>query len=78
MLRSMAYDDSHFNDAFDGVAAWAWSDNSMIKNKTNNILNLMVTTAKIKNGKLKVKKPIQLTNLKQPGFIVMGYRYCNK
>src|SRR5579885_207175 len=55
--------DTHVNDAFDGIAAWAWTDNSMIPDKTNGILNVMVTVGKIrKNGKLKVRKPIQLTN----------------
>jgi hypothetical protein len=55
--------DTHINDAFDGVAAWAWTDNSMIPDKTNNTLNVMVAVGKNKDGKLKVRDPIQLTDL---------------
>lgn len=55
--------DTHINDAFDGVAAWAWTDNSMIEDKTNNIMNVMVTVGKQNHEKLKLKKPIQLTYL---------------
>lgn len=59
--------DSHFNDAFDNVVAWAWTDNSMIDDKTNGTLNCMVSIGKVdKEGKLKPGKPIQLTNL-NPG-----------
>jgi hypothetical protein len=59
--------DSHFNDAFDGVSAWAWTDNSMIKDKTNGTLNVMVAIGKLNHeGKLKIREPIQLTNL-DPG-----------
>lgn len=55
--------DSHVTDAFDGVAAFAWSDNSTELDKTNNTLNLMVAIGEIDScGKLKVRKPIQLTN----------------
>ena len=28
--------DSHVNDAFDGVVAWAWTSNANIADKTNN------------------------------------------
>ena len=49
------YRDSHVNDAFCGVIAWAWSDNSTIADKTNGTLNLMV--------KINDKAPVQLTNL---------------
>lgn len=55
--------DTHFNDAFDGVVAWAWTDNSMVDDKTNNTLNVMVVTGQNKNGKLKLRKPFQLTDL---------------
>lgn len=59
--------DSHVNDAFDGVAAWAWTDNSMVEDKTNGIMNVMVAIGHTnKKGKLKVADPIQLTNL-EPG-----------
>ncbi len=51
--QNNALRDPHFNDAFEGLAAWAWSDNSMIADKTESILNLMVVTGKLdKNGKL--------------------------
>lgn len=56
--------DTHFNDAFDGVAVWAWADNSTVADKTNGTINLMVAVGKKgKDGKLKVKRPIQLTDL---------------
>ncbi len=56
--------DSHINDIFDGVAAWAWCDNSTVADKSNNTLNLMVAIGRTgKDGKLKVSKPVQLTNL---------------
>ena len=56
--------DTHINDAFDGVAAWSWTDNSMIHDKTNNTLNAMVAIGRVKdNGELEVGKPIQLTKL---------------
>jgi hypothetical protein len=56
--------DSHVNDAFNGVCAWGWADNSMIADKTNGTMNMVVaigqTTSK---GKLKVGPQFQLTNL---------------
>lgn len=55
--------DSHVNDAFDGIAAWTWTDNSMIADKSNNTMNVMVALGKVKDGKLKVGSPIQLTDL---------------
>ena len=55
--------DTHINDAFDGVAAWAWTDNSMIADKTNNIMNVMVAIGKNIDGKLKVRPAVQLTDL---------------
>ncbi len=56
--------DSHVNDAFDGVVAWAWSDNSTVVDKTNGTTNLMVAIGRTdKEGKLKARKPIQLTDL---------------
>lgn len=55
--------DSHVNDAFDGVAAWAWTDNSMVEDKANGTMNLMVAIGHVnKKGKLKVAEPIQLTD----------------
>lgn len=55
--------DTHVSDAFDGVAAWTWTDNSMVQDKTNNTLNAMVAIGHVRNGKLKVSKPIQLSDL---------------
>ena len=61
---SDGFRDSHVNDAFKGVAAWAWTDNSTVPDKTNGTMNVMVVVGKItKNGTLKVAPPIQLTNL---------------
>ena len=54
--------DSHVNDAFDGVFAWSWTDNSMLENQALPIINTMVVIGKLKNGQLKVRKPIQLTH----------------
>ncbi len=60
--------DSHVNDAFDGIAAWAWTDNSMIADKTNNTMNAMVAIGSVDaNGRLQVGTPVQLTNF-IPGF----------
>lgn len=55
--------DTHVNDAFEGVAAWAWSDNSTVVDKTNGTTNVMVAVGKVKDGKLKVRRPVQLTDL---------------
>ena len=60
--------DTHQNDAFDGVAGWAWCDNSNIADKTNNTLNAWVAIGTVKKGKIKVKKPIQLSDL-APGVL---------
>ena len=54
--------DSHVNDAFDGVLAWAWTDNSMVANQARNIMNTMVCIGKVKDGCLKARKPIDLTH----------------
>ncbi len=55
--------DSHANAAFEGVLAWTWSDNSTVADKTNGTMNCMVAIGKVgKNGKIKVRKPIQLTD----------------
>lgn len=58
-----AYRDHHINDAFDDVVAWTWTDNSMIADKSNNTVNVMVRIGKMKGRKLKLRKPIQLTDL---------------
>ena len=61
--------DSHSNDAFDNVLAWAWTDNSNQTDKSNNILNVYVAIGKVKkDGALKVRTPIQLSNLVVPYF----------
>ena len=44
--RSDGFRDSHVNDAFNGVVAWAWTDNSNIADKTNNTVNMMVAIGK--------------------------------
>lgn len=56
--------DSHVNDAFDNLMAWAWCDNSTVTDKANNTLNVMVAIGKIgKDNKVKISKPVQLTDL---------------
>lgn len=55
--------DAHPNDVFDGVTAWSWTSNANLPDKTNNTVNTFVSIGKIKNGKLKIKQPVQLTNL---------------
>ena len=56
--------DSHVNDAFDRVTAWTWTSNANIPDKTNGILNVFVAIGKIKkDGQLKIREPIQLSNL---------------
>ena len=53
----------HMNAAHKGVMVWAWTDNSNIADKANGTLNLMVAVGKVdKEGNVKVRKPIQLTN----------------
>ena len=55
--------DHHVNDAYDDVVAYAWTDNSMVVDKTNGTMNLMVVVGKIKqDGALKVGNPVQLTD----------------
>ena len=85
--------DTHFNDAFDGVLAWAWTDNSMVADKTNGTMNCMVAIGKVgKDGKLQIGAPIQLTdfppeqlawdtsvaiNRKNPDNIVVSYGFID-
>ena len=55
--------DSHINDAFDDVFAWAWTDNHNV-DPTANTLNVFVVVGQIdRKGRLKLGKPIQLTDL---------------
>jgi hypothetical protein len=51
--------DSHINDAFDNVVAYAWSDNSFVKDKPNNpsTMGLAVAIGKVKDGQLKMRNP---------------------
>ncbi len=58
--------DYAINDAYDGIAAFTWADNSMVADKTTNIMNCMVAVGSTKKGKLKVGKPINLTNITTP------------
>lgn len=61
------YRDFHINDAYNGVAAWAWVDNSTVVDKTNNVLNVMVAVGQQDSkGNLKVGAPVQLTNVQPP------------
>lgn len=86
--------DSHFNDAFDNVLGWSWADNSMIADKSNNSTNCLVVTGKIrKDGTLKFRPQVQLTDFKTPNTyifdtsvainrtnpnnIIVSYRYSN-
>ena len=56
--------DLHVNDAFDGVAAWAWTSNGNIPDKTNGTLNVFVAIGSINgDGTLSIGNPIQLTDL---------------
>jgi len=52
--------DSHVNDAFDNVVAFAWADNSNVPDQANNsnTMNLSVAMGKVKNKKLKMRDPI--------------------
>lgn len=55
--------DSHVNDAFDNVLAWAWTDNSTQADKTNGTMDTLVAFGRVnKKGQLKVSAPINLTN----------------
>ena len=49
--------DTHINDAFRGLQAWAWTDNHNVS-PTANILNVFVRIGK----KGKLRRPIQLTD----------------
>lgn len=61
--------DSHVNDAFGGVVAWAWTSNGNIADKTNGILNVFVAIGTSNSdGTLTVGTPIQLSDL-GPGFM---------
>lgn len=56
--------DSHVSDAFDNVVALTWTGNGNIADKTNGILNVFVAIGKVKkDGTLKMRDPIQLSNL---------------
>ena len=63
--------DTHVTDAYNGVFVFNWADNSMEKDKTNGILNLMVAIGKIrKDGSFYISKPIQLTKITDQNTIV--------
>lgn len=63
-----SFRDTHVVDAWAGKVVYSWTDNSMIADKTNGTLNLMVAVGKLVDGKLKVGLPIQLTNF-PPGVL---------
>ena len=51
--------DSHVNDAFDGVVAWAWTSNANNSDKTNNTVNVFVAVGKINSdGTFTIGTPI--------------------
>ncbi len=55
--------DSHVNDAYDGVVAWAWQSNANVADKTNGTTNLFVAVGTINSdGTLSVGAPVQLTD----------------
>lgn len=56
------YRDHETNDAFDGIFAWSWLDNSNL-DQTNGVMNVWVAIGRVKHGKLKMRKPVQLTNI---------------
>ena len=59
--------DSHVNDVYNGVVAWAWTDNSMVADKTNGVMDCMVCIGRTTpNGELIVNAPINLTNFPSP------------
>lgn len=63
---NIALRDSHVNDAYEGVVAFTWSDNSMVMDKTSGITNAMVAIGKIcEDGTLKVGAPVQLTDFEK-------------
>lgn len=55
--------DSHVNDSFDNRLAWSWTDNSAQTDKTNNQMDVYVATGHVCKDKMKISKPIRLTNL---------------
>ena len=62
IVKSLGLGVTHVNDSYNGVFVFAWADNSMEKDKTNGILNLMVAIGKIrKDGSFYISKPKQLT-----------------
>jgi hypothetical protein len=62
--------DTTVNDAFDGVAAWAWSDNSNVQDQSSGNMNVAVAVGTIKkDGKLKVNKPVFLTNFTNGNYV---------
>ena len=64
---NIAYRDSHVNDAYDGVIAYAWTDNFTEVDKSNGVMNTMVAIGhRTKSGKVKMNKAQQLTNWTSP------------
>lgn len=53
--------DFHVNDAFNGVVAYAWSDNSNIPQDIST-LNLKVAIGRVVDGQLVMRAPVQITN----------------
>ncbi len=86
--------DFHVCDAYNGTVVYAWTDNSMIPDKTIRTLNLMVAVGKTDaNGNLIMGAPVQLTdfspntiawdtavaiNRTNPDNIIVSYGYLDR
>jgi hypothetical protein len=55
--------DSHVNDYYKGILAWAWTDNSAQTDLSNNTIDCYVAIGKERRGKVKVADPVRLTTL---------------
>lgn len=51
----------HANDAFDGTLVWTWT--TVTPNSSNPVNNVWARVGKIKDGKLKLKDPVQISDL---------------
>ena len=60
--------DTHVTDAYDGIFVAAWSDNSKTVDKTQPLMDALVSIGGIKDGKLKMGKPFNLTNYAAPNY----------
>lgn len=58
--------DSHVNDAFAGVVAYCWADNSNVADQSQPAMNVKVAIGKVVDGKIQITSSQFLTNY-QPG-----------